>query len=319
MNTVRSSVKTDAGCKTSAYQTELFPLFTSSERSTAGWLELDRNICGNGIGCREFGLRHHVGDHPLLSLEALAELADMLPPAAVERHASEQPLLVPGGAADLADGPPSETVRNIETNGHWIVLWNIEQISSYRKLLDAILDQALPFLPASEGNMGRREAFLFLSAPNAVTPVHFDPEHNFLLQIRGTKEINVGRFPDRAAELRELDRYHDGGHRNLVEIPPHSSIHLMQPGDGVYLYPWAPHWVYNGPSVSISLSITFRTRRSQREELVHLFNARLRRRQLTPLPAGESWRTDWMKAACMNLLGWLRRGGRRQRGARDYS
>lgn len=167
--------------------------------------------------------------------------------------------------------------------------------------------------------MGRREAFLFLSAPNAVTPVHFDPENNFLLQIRGTKELHVGRFPNRAWELRELDRYHDGGHRNLVEIPPCSSKFLMRPGEGVYLYPWAPHWVYNGPAVSISLSITFRTRRSERLELAHRFNGRLRRSGRSPLPAGESVRVDQAKAAIVKFTSWLRRGGRRQRGARDFS
>ena len=33
-----------------------------------------------------------------------------------------------------------------------------------------------------------REAFIFISSPNTVTPYHMDPEYNFLLQIRGTKD-----------------------------------------------------------------------------------------------------------------------------------
>ena len=294
------------------------PTTATASRTSEYLLELDPSTCTDAIGRREFGIRHAIADHPLLSLEAIAELADTLPSGAVERHEAKQPLLVPSGCPDLS-GPPSETVRTIETNGRWMVLWNIEQVATYRRLLDAILDEAVPFLPAREGGMGRREAFLFLSAPNAVTPVHFDPENNFLLQIRGSKEISVGRFPNREWELREFDRYHDGGHRNLAEIPPCSTVFLMRPGDGVYLYPWAPHWVYNGPAASISLSITFRTRRSQRHELVHLLNGRLRRRGLSPLPAGESERVDRVKAVFTSFVAWLLRGGRRQRGARDYS
>ena len=166
-------------------------------------LELDPGTCTDALGRQEFGIRHTVADHPLLSLEAIAELADSLPSGAVERHEANQPLLVPDGCPDLS-GPPSETVRTIETNGRWMVLWNIEQVAAYRRLLDAILDEAVPFLPAREGGMGRREAFLFLSAPRAVTPVHFDPEHNFLLQIRGLKEIHVGRFPDNDIHFVEL-------------------------------------------------------------------------------------------------------------------
>lgn len=281
-------------------------------------LELDPSACADAIGRRECGIRHTLADHPLFSLEAIAGLADSLPSGAVERHEAQQPLLVPGGCPDLS-GSPSETVRTIETNGCWLVLWNIEQVAAYRRLLDAILDEAAPFLPAREGGMGRREAFLFLSAPRAVTPVHFDPEHNFLLQIRGSKEVHVGRFPDREWERRELDRYHDGGHRNLAEIPPRSNTFRMQPGDGVYLYPWVPHWVNNGPAASISLSITFRTRRSERAELVHQFNGRLRRRGLSSLPAGESEVVDRVKAIVAGFVAWLRRGCRRQRGARDYS
>lgn len=284
----------------------------------AGLLGLDPDSCRDSIGRSEFSIYHALANHPLLGLEALAELADALPPGAIERHAAEQPLLVPGGAADLS-GRPSDTVRTIDTNGRWMVFWNIEQVGDYRELLDTILDEAIPYLPRREGVMGRRECFLFLSAPNSVTPVHFDPENNFLLQIRGSKRVKVGRFPDRAAELRELDRYHDGGHRNLVEIPPCSATFDMRPGDGIYLYPWAPHWVFNGPEVSVSLSITFRTERSQREERVHTFNARLRRHGLRPSPAGESGSTDWMKAAVLGTTRWIRRGGRRERGARDFS
>jgi len=281
-------------------------------------LDLDPGVCADAVGRREFAVRHALAEHPLLSLEALAEFADALPSGAVERHAAWQPLLVPGGCSDLS-GPPSETVRTIETNGRWMVLWNIEQVDRYRRLLDAILDEAAPLLPAREGGMGRREAFLFLSAPRSVTPVHFDPEHNFLLQIRGRKELVVGRFPDRAWERRELDRYYDGGHRNLEQIPPHSSTFLMEPGDGAYLYPWVPHWVFNGPAVSVSLSITFRTGLSERYELVHRLNGRLRRHGLSPRPAGESEYVDRIKAGVASFAAWLRRGGRRQRGARDYS
>lgn len=281
-------------------------------------LTLDAGVCAKDIGQCEFGLRHSLTLHPLLSVQAIAELAETLPPAAVERHAASQPLLVPGGAEEVG-GSVSETVKTMDSNRLWMVLWNIEQVPKYRELLDAILDEAEPLLPPREQGMGRREAFLFVSAPHAITPVHFDPEHNFLLQIRGTKELNIGRFPSREAELRELDRYHDGGHRNLVEIPPRSSTHQLRSGDGVYLYPWAPHWVYNGSAPSVSLSITFRTRRSEREELVHQVNGRLRRHGRSPRPVGESPRIDLAKAGYARVAGWLQRGGRRQRGTRDYS
>lgn len=272
----------------------------------------------DAIGQREFSVRHSLAEHPALSMEAIAELADRMPPGTVERHSAEQPLLVPGGAVDLP-GTPSDSVRNIYVNRTWMVLWNIEQVPAYRILLDAILDEARVYLPRREGTMGRREAFLFISAPDAVTPVHFDPEHNFLLQIRGVKEMNIGRFPDRLWALSELDRYHDGGHRNLDRIPPLSSCNVMHPGQGVYVYPFAPHWVKNGPEPSVSLSITFRTDKSERDEAVHVLNARLRQRGLHPRPLGDSPAIDRAKAGLYGAASWIHRMGRPKRGARDYS
>lgn len=262
------------------------------------------------FGRRPLAVRHSLPGHPLLAMDALAELADSLPSRAIERHEADQPLVRPGGAPEL-EGPPSETVRGIESNGCWMVLWNIEQAPEYRELLNSCVDDAERHLAANGGSR-RREAFLFLSAPGAVTPVHFDPEHNLLLQVKGVKEINVGRFADPADQLRELDRYHDGGHRNLDRMPEEFECFRMAPGDGVYVYPWAPHWVKNGPEASISLSITFRTAQSDRAEHVHALNAHLRRLGLKPRPPGVSSAIDRAKGGVVEAVRRLRSG--RQQG-----
>ncbi|MES2606240.1 MAG: cupin domain-containing protein [Pseudomonadota bacterium] len=281
-------------------------------------LQLNRKECNESIGTRAFTITHDVAQHPLMSLEAIAKLADSLPAAAVECHAAKLPVLMPGGReGDKVKA--SDIVRTIESSGRWMVLWNIEQHPEYRQLIDELLDEVAPHLSKRERGMGRREAFLFLSAPGAVTPVHIDPENNFLLQLRGTKQMMVGRFPDRSTEQHELDRYHDGGHRNLEQLPLQAGSYQMMSGDGVHIPPFVPHWVYNGPTASLSLSITFRTGRSHRTELAHRCNALMRRRGFHPRPVGENAFIDWCKAAYIGTKGWLRRGGRPERGARDLS
>jgi hypothetical protein len=257
------------------------------------------SIDGSGFSAafaeRPFPVSHALTDHPLLTLDGIAELADSLPPESIERHRADQPLLAPGGAEDL-DGRPSETVRNIQTNNTWMVLWYVEQDPTWKRLLYDCLDEVEAHVRGRDGGMLQREGFLFLSAPNALTPWHFDPEHNLLLQISGTKEMNVGRFDDPADQLGELDRYHDGGHRNIEKAPASVEPFLLDPGKGVYVPPFAPHFVRNGDAISISLSITFRTRRSQATERAHGLNARLRRLGLHPRPAGADDRRDRAKA-----------------------
>lgn len=258
------------------------------------------------FGRRPFAVEHGLVDHPLLTLDAIAALADALPPSAVERHQADLPLVMPGGAPEVG-GRPSDTVRGIATNGCWMVLWNVEQDPAGRGLLHDCLDEVEGHVGARDGGMLQREGFLFLSAPGAVTPAHFDPEHNLLLQVRGTKEMNVGRFPDPADQQRELDRYYDGGHRNLEAVPVDVEPFVLAPGRGVYVHPFAPHWVRNRDEVSISLSITFRTRRSLATERAHGLNARLRRVGLHPRPAGADERRDRAKAAMMDGVDALKR------------
>jgi hypothetical protein len=182
------------------------------------------------FGHRPTGVRHSLADHPLLSLDAIAELADRFP-GRIERHSGDLPMVLPGGAPEL-EGKPSDTVRGIEENGCWMVFWFLELDPEYKALLNQILDEVDPYLPRDAGGMIKREAFLFLSSPNAVTPVHFDHEHNFLLQIRGRKDMHVCPFPDVESECRELERLYDGGEfldRNLGAVPPKASCSRSSP------------------------------------------------------------------------------------------
>ena len=280
--------------------------------SETGHIVVEARVFGDVVGRRPLGVEHELGEHPLLTLDALAELADELPLAAVERHRADLPLLSPGGAPDL-DGRPSDTVRTIESNGCWMVLWHIEQSERYERLLDECLDPLAAFLPPSHGDMRQREAFVFISAPAALTPLHFDPEHNFLLQIKGLKTMHVCEFPDDEWRERELTRYYAGGHRNLEARTPELEAFELVRGRGVYVPPFAPHWVQNGPEASVSLSITFRTRASQRDEYVRVFNGRLRRLGLHPVSPGRRALRDRVKAETVRL--WREAGRVRARGA----
>ena len=71
-------------------------------------------------------LRHNLPEHPLLALDALAELGESLPDASVEYNRGDLPIGVDGkpGSNGLTIG---ETIRGIERSNSWAVLKNIEQ------------------------------------------------------------------------------------------------------------------------------------------------------------------------------------------------
>ncbi|WP_293881821.1 cupin-like domain-containing protein [Sphingomonas sp.] len=231
-------------------------------------------------------LRHDLTGHPLFELDALVALAGRMRSADVEYNRGDLAVGV-DPAADIFNGlTVAETIRGIEQNRSWMVMKFIEQDPTYRMLLDNILDALMPVVGDVTGPMLKREGFIFISSPGAVTPFHFDPEHNILMQVRGTKAMTLFPADDEAIVAGiEHERFHIGGHRNLPwreEIADSGRVFDLAVGDAVYVPVKAPHWVQNGPGVSISLSVTWRSAWSYMEADARGLNSVLRRAGLTP-------------------------------------
>ena len=227
-------------------------------------------------------------DHPCSAVPSplsgtFAALAGKLPDASIEYNRGNLPIGVDGKPAPTGVGI-EDTIRHIATSNSWAVLKNVERDPAYGALLDAALAELEPIVARSTGPMLHREAFVFLTSPGSVTPFHMDPEHNILLQIMGTKVMTV--FPARDEELvpaRKSEEFHNGGHRNLIwqdGFKARGTPFPLSPGEAVHVPVKAPHFVENGPAVSISLSITWRSDRSVAEGELHSFNALLRKRGL---------------------------------------
>jgi Cupin-like domain len=230
---------------------------------------------------------HHLAGHPMFTLEALIGLAERMSSKDVEYNRGNLPLGI-----DFDDVPSnglsvSDTIRGIEENGSWMVLKFVEQDEAYRDLLaETLADLDVP-IREKTGPMLKQEAFIFISSPNSVTPLHFDPEHNILLQLRGTKVMTI--FPaddEEIASPAAHERFYRGaGHRNLPwddRYAARGQRFDLAAGDGIYVPLMAPHWVQNGPDVSISFSVTWRSAYSYSEAEARGMNAILRRAGLNP-------------------------------------
>lgn len=231
-------------------------------------------------------LKHGLVGHPLFELDALAELGERMREVDVEYNRGDLPVGIPGDAVESNGLSIAETIRGIEKNGSWLVLKFIEQDPIYRKLLHDTLAEIAPAVRASTGEMIKLEGFIFVSSPNAVTPFHFDPEHNILLQIRGEKTFTV--FPADDEDVASGDQheaFHNGGHRNLRwndDFAAKGRPMHMDPGEAVYVPVKAPHWVKNGPLPSVSFSITWRSEWSYAESAARGMNHLMRKAGLNP-------------------------------------
>jgi len=255
-------------------------------------------------------LKHGLGRHPLLELDALADLAERLPADSVEYNFADLPIGIDGKPAPTGI-PIGETIRRIEETGSWAALKNIEQVSEYKALIEALLDELRPAIEARTGAMLSPQGFIFITSPHGMTPYHFDPEHNVLLQVRGSKVMT--QFPagdPRFAPDEVHETYHTGGGRELTwrdDLLPGGTEFPLEPGEALFVPVMAPHFVRNGPAPSVSLSITWRSDWSFAEADARAFNGVLRRLGLSPRRPGRWPNRNRAKAlawrACTKLTG----------------
>jgi hypothetical protein len=254
-------------------------------------LEIDQTRFKSEFNRYSFLVRHRLARHQLFSIPALIELSQRLPEESIKYNSGGIPV-----GTGLYEAPQTglgkeETLRQIGDCNSWMVLKNVEQVPEYADLLNRCLDAAEPLCAAAGYGMFKREAFIFVSSPNSVTPFHIDPEHNFLLQIDGgRKTIRIlDRSEHTLLEEPELEDFFTNSHYSPIfkdEYKQTASTFNLYPGDGLHFPVTTPHWVENGDEVSVSFSITFRSAQAERRGLVYEVNHALRRVGIKPSPFG---------------------------------
>ena len=269
---------------------------------TIGQLPLDDAFPGRAA---EF--THELNFDDRLTLASVADLADRLPRRSVIADTAAQPLLVPqGGPPRGALERPGDVIRDLRNANAWLTLLNVEDDPGMAELMNTQLGQLESAMIARQGTrkgrMQKRVAFVFVSSPNSVTPVHFDIEHSLLMQVSGCKTVSIGRWESDAVRRHEFDRYWDGSHGRIEKLPPEVAAYTLTPGRAVYIPPGTPHWVHNGPDISLSVTLTYFTAATVRENRIEDFNSRLRRRHMKPREPGHSATVDTAKVGAIGVL-----------------
>jgi hypothetical protein len=247
---------------------------------------------------------HNLVDHPLLQLPALVELGKRQAQLGrVRKHSDKAtadtsfinaPKLLP------KEESVEDIISNIEHAGAFLSLLHVQRDPIYRPFVNEVLDVIEPKVATKDPGMHGRSAWIFVTSPNAVTPFHIDREHNFILQIRGTKTVHVFDPLDRTVlSERALEQFHRNGVRDLVvyrdELDRRAHKLNFQPGMGAYMPTTAPHWVKNHDNVSVTMSFTYYSKETVRRERLHVGNHLLRKLGVDAAPVGDSPFLDTVK------------------------
>jgi hypothetical protein len=252
-----------------------------------------------------FLLSHRLGDDPRFALPALAELLRRLP----ADHVVCRPGRVPEGSdfdSSFGTATPialDEALATLEQNQVYVYARNPESDPVYRPVIEGLIAEIAASLDPLDAPITWYSTYLFVSAQGSVTPYHMDREMNYLLQIRGTKTVQLWDPDDpdvmSDAEKDRLLSYEGARPPFRPELRSRAATYVLQPGTGVHHPFIAPHLVRTASELSISLAVTFRTRRSDIRTRAHQFNHHLRRLGIDPRPAG---RSDWMDMGKAGLL-----------------
>ncbi|MEM1046237.1 MAG: cupin-like domain-containing protein [Pseudomonadota bacterium] len=253
-------------------------------------LHLPADFAQDGFPTEPTPFRHALADHPLLQLDALADLARRLDGDRVEYNSGR---LEPGQNPDTiasVDLEPADVVRQIETCGAWMVLKSVEVVPDYREILNTCLSdaaRACGHATTDDAGFYDIQGFIFVASANSVTPFHVDYEENLFVHLKGPKAMHVFDNRGRSFVSEEYLETYPGKHRNLAydaAFEQNARIFDFEPGDGLYVpYTW-PHWVRTGDDVAVSMAITWKTRPVLRNNTLMFANAVLRRMKL-PQPA----------------------------------
>jgi len=253
-----------------------------------------------------FLFSHNLANHPLFTLPRLMELA-------LETRAKRPQELYYDAGHNVAIGakwnelerpPLEEAFEKIETAGSWITIHQAQLNPEYGEVFNGCMREFEGLTGLDFKKMMRVEdALIFITSPNRTTTYHIDRECNFLLQIRGEKTIYL--FDQRDKEVvpeTELEKFwavdkNAGTYK--PELQGRAKPMRLVPGNGVHIPINDPHWLQNDNNVSVSLSVNFTLKDSERAN-IYRANYFLRKAGLKPAPPFRSPITDGLKNAMMN-------------------
>ena len=290
-----------------------FNSLRSSNDDDSKLLSVDNDMFDAYFDRHPFKISHNLVTHPLLQLPRLVELARSLNRPILyfkADHAINQVDAAAGSGdskrtfLDRKLSRPelsaAETIAQIESCRAWLQIRDVGSDPEYASLLAEIIDEfRIPSERVSPGLTAPR-ADIFISSPGATTPFHLDEEHNFLLQIRGSKKLSIANGFDPAVLDRERLSAYFRGSGELVPYAEHleqHSIHLdLLPGEGVHIPPCFPHWVQNGDAVSISLGVLWYSDVTARRRYLYRVNGWMEQVGLKPAAPGDRPTSDAIKA-----------------------
>jgi hypothetical protein len=194
-----------------------------------------------------------------------------------------------------------DVLQHIGESNSLVMLKRVQEYEEYRPFLTTCMDELGRLC-----NLDLRRTYrdpvmtILITSPGRVTPYHIDGEANFLLQIQGSKTVHIFNGDDRQVLTEiELEKFWSGedtkAPKYREELEAKAWRFELTPGSGVSNPVIFPHWVENGPEVSVSLSMNFKRVLDPAADAYRVNHA-LRKFGISPRQPGKSATVDNIKS-----------------------
>ena len=258
------------------------------------------------LDCNPFKFNHNLADHPSLKIENLSKIIAEMPSEKVMFSKNLNNLNKNFDNAlnyDKKNLDLNEVIKAILISNSYIAVRNLEIHESFKNIFNSLISEVSVLLRANK--TGDRPIqptlWLFIASPNVVTPLHFDRTSNFIMQIRGSKELAVfspknydifsrietEAYMDRTGDLTSWSE----------EIDHHAKKFNFKSGEAVHIPFTSGHYVKNGSEdISITLSFFFHSDETLCWSEAMIMNHRLRRVGIQTRAVGQSIVVDSLKS-----------------------
>jgi hypothetical protein len=254
---------------------------------------------------KSFKFKHSLGKFPALSIPNVAKLTQRL----LDEKRFEQVFCSMGDKSGYSDkesaGKVLDALQSLDTAGAWLRLTRVDEINEeFRDICETFYGDLSKLLNRDiKSEVMKTFVTLFISSPNKITPYHIDHTWNFLLQIDGNKTVHLYDEKDQRVLSPEIQ---EGWYMQQCKVEENKAVagiaYDLAPGEAAHHPVNAPHWVQNGPDVSVSLSFGLCLHSSNDDAKVHQINYLLRRMGMNPTPPRKSKWKDSVKIRTVKLL-----------------
>jgi hypothetical protein len=253
-----------------------------------------------GFDRTAFPFSHTLHQSPYFTYPALLDLANRVQ-ARPNRFHIEENDTTPGKGWSVRQPSKSleDNLRDIADTHSFVMLKRVHEEPEYGQMLKECTDE-LSDLAKIDMRKHYRDGLMtiLITSPHRVTPYHIDSEANLLMQIHGSKAVYIFDGNDREIlPATELERFWTGDIKAATyreQLQDRAWRFDLAPGLGVQNPVIFPHWVQNGPEVSISLSINYKRVTDNTADAFRI-NSRMRKVGLRPKEPGQAHLVDHTK------------------------